>query len=151
MGYVEDLRKLIGNYPIILVGAAALIFDEYSRLLLLRRTDNGCWGIPGGAMEPGESLEEAVRRETREEAGLEIEKVSFFDIFSGPKFYYRYPNGDEVYIVSVVYLSKHFSGILRIDPAEHSEAIFFDLQSLPTRLSPPIIPVIEKLVQNGSF
>ena len=64
MGYIEELRKLIGNYPIILVGAAALILDQQDRLLLLRRTDNGCWGIPGGAMEPGESLADTVKRET---------------------------------------------------------------------------------------
>jgi ADP-ribose pyrophosphatase YjhB (NUDIX family) len=151
MGYTEDLRKLIGNYPIILVGAAALIFDERDRLLLLRRTDNDRWGIPGGAMEPGESLEETVRRETLEETGLEIEAMSFFDIFSGTKFYYRYPNGNEVYNVTVVYLAKHISGILRTDPAEHTEAVYFDLQSIPNELSPPIIPVIENLVQNGAF
>jgi ADP-ribose pyrophosphatase YjhB (NUDIX family) len=151
MGYVEDLRKLIGNYPIILVGAAALIFEEHSRLLLLRRTDNGCWGIPGGALEPGESLLDTVKRETREESGLEIENLTLFDVFSGPELYYRYPNGNEVYNVTVVYLAKHVSGILRTDPTEHSEAVYFDLQSIPNELSPPIIPVIEKLIQDGGF
>jgi ADP-ribose pyrophosphatase YjhB (NUDIX family) len=73
MGYIEDLRKKIGHSPIIMVGAAALIFNEQNELLLLHRTDNGCWGIPGGALEPGESLEDTARRETREESGLNIE------------------------------------------------------------------------------
>jgi 8-oxo-dGTP pyrophosphatase MutT (NUDIX family) len=151
MGYVEELRKLIGNYPIILVGAAALILDKHDRLLLLRRTDNGCWGIPGGTLEPGESLLDTVKRETLEETGLEIDSLTLFDLFSGPELYYRYPNGNEVYNVTVVYLAEHVSGILRIDLAEHTEAVYFDLQSIPDELSPPIIPVIEKLVQNGGF
>jgi ADP-ribose pyrophosphatase YjhB (NUDIX family) len=151
MGYVEELRKLIGNYPIILVGAAALILNERGRLLLLRRTDNGCWGIPGGTMEPGESLLDTVKRETQEETGLETESLTLFDVFSGPELYYRYPNGNEVYNVTVVYLAEHVSGILRMDPAEHTEAVYFDLQSIPDELSPPIIPVIEKLIQNGGF
>lgn len=151
MGYIEDLRKEIGHSPIIMVGAAALIFNEQNELLLLHRTDNGCWGIPGGALEPGESLEDTARRETREETGLKIESLTFFDIFSGPEFYYRYPNGDEVYNVMAAYLSKHVSGSLRIDPAEHSEAKYFNLQTLTVELSPPIVPVIMKLIENGYF
>jgi hypothetical protein len=42
MGYIEELRKQIGSYPIIMVGAAALILDQLGRLLLLHRTDNDC-------------------------------------------------------------------------------------------------------------
>jgi len=151
MDYIEALRKMIGNYPIILVGSAILILDQNDRLLLLRRTDNQCWGISGGAMEPGENLADTARRETREETGLEIGEMSFFEVFSGPDQHYIYPNGDEVYNVIVVYLSKDVSGILRIDPVEHTKADYFDLKSLPTNLSPPIIPVIEKLIQNGRF
>ena len=99
---------MVGNRPIIMVGATALILDENERLLMLRRTDNGCWGVPGGAMEPGESLEDTVKRETREETGLMIGEMSFYGIFSGPEFYYKYPNGDQVYIVTAVFLTRDF-------------------------------------------
>jgi 8-oxo-dGTP pyrophosphatase MutT (NUDIX family) len=149
MGYIKELRKLIGHYPIILIGATALIFDEEGRLLLLQRTDNGCWGPPGGGMEPGESLELTVKRETREETGLEIEQMIFLNVFSGPDLYYRYPNGDEVFIVTAVYRAEQVTGKLLIDPAEHTTAEYFDLQALPVNLSPPVIPIIEKLISSG--
>jgi 8-oxo-dGTP pyrophosphatase MutT (NUDIX family) len=150
-GYIEELRKLIGHYPVIMVGAAVLILDDQDRLLLLHRTDNDFWGIPGGSMEPGESLVDTVKRETREETGLEIEDLTFFEIFSGSDQHYVYPNGDEVYNVFAVYRSRHISGSLKLDPTEHTEANYFDLQSLPPKISPPIIPVIQKIIQNGSI
>jgi 8-oxo-dGTP pyrophosphatase MutT (NUDIX family) len=149
MGYIEELRKFIGTYPIIHVGAAALIFDKQGRLLLLRRTDNGCWGISGGGMEPGESLADTVKRETREESGLEIEQMTLFDVFSGPEFYYCYPNGDKVYNVTAVYRSHKVSGSIQINQDEHTEARYFDLSALPAEISPPIRPILEKLIHNG--
>lgn len=44
-------------------------------ILLLRRTDNRCWGLPGGAIEPGETLEDAARRERQEETGLVLSQL----------------------------------------------------------------------------
>jgi ADP-ribose pyrophosphatase YjhB (NUDIX family) len=64
MEYIQSLRQHIGHAPILMVGAALLIVDERNRLLLLKRSDSGLWGPPGGATEPGEMLEEAARRET---------------------------------------------------------------------------------------
>ena len=87
MGYIEELRALIGHRPIIMVGATVLITDFKGRLLLMRRLDNSCWGVPGGSMEPGESLEQTAQREAREETGLEIGKMSLFGIFSGPELF----------------------------------------------------------------
>jgi 8-oxo-dGTP diphosphatase len=59
------------------VTAGAVVCDERGRVLLLRhvlRKGSG-WGVPGGFMEPGEQPEEAIRRELREETGLELERV----------------------------------------------------------------------------
>ena len=75
--YIRELRQLVGNRPLIMTGAAVLVTDEQGRLLLLRRTDNGCWGIPGGAMEPGETLEQTALRETQEETGLILKSLQF--------------------------------------------------------------------------
>jgi 8-oxo-dGTP pyrophosphatase MutT (NUDIX family) len=143
MGYIEEIRKLVGQRPIIMVGATALILDENERLLMLRRTDNGCWGVPGGAMEPGESLEDTARRETTEETGLEIGEMSLYRIFSGPEFYYEYPNGDQVYIVTAVFLTRDFHGQIMINREEHTDWQFFDVFHLPEDLSPPIKPILQ--------
>ena len=61
MEYIMELRKLIGQRPILMVGAAVLVLDSEKRLLLMKRADSGCWGHPGGATEPGERVEEAAR------------------------------------------------------------------------------------------
>lgn len=110
MEYIQQLRKKIGHAPILMVGAAILILDEKNRLLLMKRSDSGCWGSPGGAVEPGEIVEDAARRETLEETGLEIEDMFLFGVFSGPELYYKYPNGDEVYNVTIIYLSREETG-----------------------------------------
>ncbi len=144
MSYFHEMRKLIGHRPLVVVGAAVLLTDEQERLLLIHRTDNGCWGIPGGGLEPGESLEETARRETREEIGLELGQLTLFNVFSGPQLFYRYPNGDEVINVSVVYRAQISQAILQLDPAEHDQARFFELSALPEsqQISPPVRPVL---------
>ncbi len=66
-----------------LVGVGALIFDR-GRILMAQRGKEplkGWWSLPGGALETGESLDTGVRREVREETGLEIEPMGVFEIF----------------------------------------------------------------------
>jgi len=55
MDYIHQLRQHIGHRPILLVGAAILVVDEQECILLLKRSDSGCWGPPGGAAESGGS------------------------------------------------------------------------------------------------
>ena len=147
LDYILELRKLIGHRPLIMVGACTLIRNPEGQLLFLRRTDNAAWGIPGGALEPGETLEQAAIRETYEESGLQVTSLSLFDLFSGPEFYYEYPNGDQVYNVTAVYLVHHFTGTLNPNPSEHQTAGFFDLSTLPSPISQPIRPIIKKFLQ----
>jgi NAD+ diphosphatase len=73
MSYVAEMRALVGQRPLILVGAGVLIEDAQERLLLQRRTDDGLWSIPGGGVEVGETVEAAARREVREETGLTLD------------------------------------------------------------------------------
>lgn len=146
MDYIRDLRQLVGTRPLIMAGAALLALNPHHQLLLIRRTDNGCWGIPGGAMELGEDLRDTVRRETREEIGVEVQDMELFGVYSGPELYYRYPNGAEVYNVTAVYLTRSLSGEVVVDPNEHSAYRYFDILDLPTDISPPIQPILRDLV-----
>jgi ADP-ribose pyrophosphatase YjhB (NUDIX family) len=130
MGYVQEIRALIGHRPLILASAEVLILDHENRLLLQRRADNGLWAIPGGMMEPGETFEETAHREICEEVGLELGVLELFTVLSGPDFYYQYPNGDEVYNVTVVYIARSFTGALKMDE-ESTDSGFFPLNRLP--------------------
>lgn len=143
MDYLLQLRQLIGHRPILMVGAAILVVDEADRLLMLKRSDNGCWGLPGGATEPGEVVEEAAQREMREEAGIEVGEMSLFGVFSGPELFYKYPNGDEVYNVTIVYISRHWHGQVTLNE-EHTEWNWFAVREIPEDISPPLKPVIER-------
>jgi len=150
MSYIQDLRERVGNRPLIMVGAAVLIIDPQDRLLLLRRTDNGLWGLPGGAMEPGEHLEETARREAKEETGLVVGQLTLFGVFSGAELFYRYPNGAEVYNVTVVYLPGEVGGKLELNLDEHASYHFFDIPQLPEDVSPPIKPILDELASRYS-
>ena len=72
MGYIEDMRNLVGNHPLILIGSHAIILNEKDEVLLQLRTDFNRWGIIGGALEYNETLEDALKREVFEETGLII-------------------------------------------------------------------------------
>lgn len=144
MSYIRDMRALIGHRTLILVGACVLITDEQGRLLLQHRSDNHHWGILGGGMEPGETLEETARREVREETGLKMGDLVFFGVFSGPEYCYKYPNGDQVCDVNVVYLAEQVSGKLEADSDETLELHYFALDQLPSNLNPPDLPILNK-------
>ena len=145
MDYILQLRQFIGHRPILMVGAAILVVDNQDRLLLMKRTDSGYWGLPGGSTEPAERVEEAAKRETLEESGLQIGEMDLFGVFSGPELYYKYPNGDEVYNVTIVYRSSDWHGDVIINE-EHTEFRWFPRDEIPSpeHISPPIIPVIEQ-------
>ena len=143
MDYILQLRQYIGHRPILLVGAGIFILDEQDRLLLMKRSDNECWGLPGGATDPSEVIEDAAKREALEETNLEIGEMSLFGVFSGPELYYKYPNGDEVYNVTIMYLSRDWRGEVKLND-EHTEWKWFSAGEIPEDISPPIRPIIEQ-------
>lgn len=96
VGYVEDLRKIIGSRPIILVGSVTVIVNDEGEILLQERTyPPGFWGLPGGLMELGETTEETARREVFEETSLVVDQLQFINVYSGPEYFVRAQNGDE--------------------------------------------------------
>jgi len=140
MAYIAELRKLIGHRPILMVGAGVLIQDADLSLLLLKRSDNHKWGLPGGAVEPGEDVETAARRETREETGLELQGLELFGVYSGPDLFYEYPNGDQVYNVSIIYKARGVSGNIRLNQ-EHTAWQYFAYDDIPLHKGSPLNPV----------
>jgi ADP-ribose pyrophosphatase YjhB (NUDIX family) len=71
MGYIEELRTLVGTRPLVLIGVVVLVFDQHSRLLMVQSDEK--WKLPGGFIELEESAEEAGMREIWEETGINLQ------------------------------------------------------------------------------
>ena len=67
------------------VGAFAIIRDQRGRILVSRRLDGGWYNLPGGGVEPHESVPDALLREVREETGLEVEIGHLVGLYSKPQ------------------------------------------------------------------
>ena len=148
-GYVASLRSAVGHAPLILAGACVVVMDREGRILLQLRRDNAAWGLPGGLLEPGGSLEEAARREVFEETGLAVSALRLYGVYSGRDLFYQYPNGDQVHHVTAAYIAEDFSGRLQADGEEGRALRFFPLDALPLEISPPLIPIIRDIVQDS--
>ena len=144
--YMMDLRKLVGHRPLLQCAASVIIENEHGEILLGKRTDNHKWGYAGGSIELGESIEDCAKRELKEETGLIADELEYFMINSGEETHYIYPNGDEVYNVEVVYISRRWHGELKPQEEELSELRFFAPDQLP-EISDPIVPVLREYVK----
>ena len=133
--YVRDLRALVGSRPLLLAAAGVLVQNGAANVLLQRRGDDGTWGIPGGALELGESLEAAARRELTEETGLVAGALELLDVYSGPDFFLRYPNGDEAYVVGATFRTRAVDGVPRLDELESIDLRYFALDALPSTMN----------------
>ncbi len=152
MDYISSLRKYIGTQPIIMCGANVIIINEENEILLHHRTDRDWWGLPGGAMELGESMEETARREVLEEINIECLELELFNVYSGEQLYYKYPDGNEVYNVTVTYLCKSYEGEIKVEKSEGRDAKFYKIDDIPKNISAPVLPIISEYIkksQNG--
>jgi len=86
----------MSNAPI--VGVSAVVFDDAGRVLVVERGKppaEGLWSVPGGRVEPGETMREAVAREVREETGLEVQVGALIDVLerrAGTRHYKIHPH-----------------------------------------------------------
>jgi 8-oxo-dGTP pyrophosphatase MutT (NUDIX family) len=133
--YVGELRKVVGHRPLLLAAAGVIVRDTAGAILLQRRTDDGRWGIPGGALELGESLEETARRELTEETGLTAGDLELLDVYSGAEFFLTYANGDQAYVVGATFLAHSVSGESTPDGREGTELRYFSMAALPETLN----------------
>ncbi|GAB2537679.1 NUDIX hydrolase [Gracilibacillus alcaliphilus] len=148
MGYIMELRKLVGTRPLIMVGACVILINDHKEILLQLRQDNNCWGLAGGSLELDENLEQTAKRELFEETGLTANQLTLFNVYSGEDFYYKYPHGDEVYNVISAYLCRNYTGVLKKEAKEVQELKFFKLKQLPSNINPPDLPILHDYIRN---
>ncbi|GGJ74147.1 NUDIX hydrolase [Pilimelia anulata] len=111
-------------------GGSAVVADARGWVLLHRRADSGNWALPGGTMDIGETLQECVVREVREETGLEIEITGLLGIYTDPAHVIAYADGEVRQEFNVTYRGRVVGGALA--PSAESTAVrFVDPVELP--------------------
>jgi 8-oxo-dGTP pyrophosphatase MutT (NUDIX family) len=78
----------------IVVASTAFVQDDAGRILLVKRSDNGLWAMPGGAMDVGERVADTAVRETFEETGYRVEVTDLVGVYSDPDHVMAYDNGE---------------------------------------------------------
>ena len=97
--------------------ANVVVTNEDGEILLIRRSDNGNWALPGGAMDIGESLPDAAVRETAEETGINVEITGLIGIYTDPRHVILYTSNNEVrQEFSVVFVGRPVGGTLTTSP-----------------------------------
>lgn len=75
-----------------MVGCDIFVVNDEAKVLLICRTDNGFWSLPGGCQDLGETPAQCARRECLEESGFEVEVVQLMGVFSSRNYVYvNYP------------------------------------------------------------
>ena len=138
------MRKHVGHDLVMTVGCGVLIENEKGEVLLQRRSDTGEWCVPGGALEPGETYIEAATRELSEEVGIKVSGLKLFGLYSGADREIHYPNGDVVYSLSVIFITRSFTGEISDSDSEVLEHRFFDKDSIPKEIFfPDARPILD--------
>jgi len=114
--------------------ANVIVVNDQDEILLIRRTDNGNWAVPGGGMDLGESITHTAVRETQEETVITCEITGLVGIYTDPRHVILYTSNNEVrQEFSIVFTARPVAGELR--PSSES--------SEPQWVSPAAIPNLQ--------
>ena len=153
MNYIRNLRKQIGKELILVPSVAAVIRDGAGRLLLQRKSEDGSWSLPAGAIEPGESPSKAVIREVLEETGLDVKTTVLLGVFGGaPDFRFVYPNGDPVEYLVALFRCEIVGGSHSPSDKETSALKYFKQNEMPPLALPyPLALLFDDLETKSCF
>jgi ADP-ribose pyrophosphatase YjhB (NUDIX family) len=131
LDYIQWIRSCVGHRKILITFAAVVLLDEHGRILLQHRADFGIWGLPGGALEFGETIVECAHRELLEETGLKSRAFDLTGVYTDPKYDVIYPNGDQVQQFTICLRGQIIAGDGQPDGVEATEQRFFDPSKIP--------------------
>lgn len=127
--YFHDPKAPAANS--VVPSVTAVVLDDAGRLLMIHRTDNDLWAIPGGGHDIGESIADTVVREVREETGVEVEVMAVTGLYTDPGHVMAYDDGEVRQQFSICFRARPIGGALRtsseskevrwVDPADLDE------------------------------
>jgi 8-oxo-dGTP pyrophosphatase MutT (NUDIX family) len=107
-----------------------IVTNDAGEVVLIRRSDNGNWALPGGAIDIGESLAQAAVRETMEESGIDCEITGISGIYTDPGHVIHYTSNDEVRQEFSIVLTARATGGLPTPSSETTEVRWVALDDL---------------------
>lgn len=141
--YLSQVQKLIDKQELIITAARAVIRDQEGRILFIRRRDNGLWAMPAGGQELGESILDCLKREVKEESGLDVILATPMAIYSQVSIVTA--SGDPYQLFLVQFLVDEWSGELVTETDETVDARFLDLDELPENIPDSYHEVLKDL------
>lgn len=109
--YLDDESAPTANS--LVVAVAAVVRNEHDDVLLIQRSDNGLWAIPGGGQDIGESVSQAAIREVKEETGIDVRIDRISGIYSNPNHVIAYDNGEVRQEFSICFHATPIGGAIR--------------------------------------
>jgi ADP-ribose pyrophosphatase YjhB (NUDIX family) len=109
--YFNDPRAPKANS--VVPSATAVVTDDAGRILLVHRTDNDRWALPGGGMDLGESIADAAVRETKEETGVDIAVTGLVGVYTNPRHVLAYDDGEVRQQFSLCFTTRNLGGQVR--------------------------------------
>lgn len=125
--YLDDVSAPKANS--LVPAASAIVTDKRGKILLHRKADNGLWGLPGGAMELGESIAETIIREVKEETGLDVQPEYVIGIYTNPNHVVAFSDGEVRQEFSICFACRILGGELQISN-ESMELGFFTVKQI---------------------
>jgi ADP-ribose pyrophosphatase YjhB (NUDIX family) len=113
----------------IVPSVTAIVVNDAGQLLLVHKTDNGLWALPGGGVDPGESVSDAVVREVKEETGLNVEVRDLSGVYSNPHHVMAYDDGEVRQQFSLCFRTQLLGGTIATS-SETSEVEFVPVDKL---------------------
>ncbi|MDQ3662234.1 MAG: NUDIX domain-containing protein [Actinomycetota bacterium] len=113
----------------IVPSVTAIVTNQRDEILMVHKTDNDLWALPGGGMDAGEYVAEAVAREVEEETGIRVQVTGVVGIYTNPNHVMAYDDGEVRQQCSICFTTEVLGGELRTS-SETSEVEFVDLNRL---------------------
>ena len=121
--YIDDPNAPKANS--VVPSVVAIVQDVDGRVLLIHKTDNDLWALPGGGHEIGESIVDTVVREVKEETGYDVEVVALTGTYTNPRHVMAYDDGEVRQQFSLAFRAKLIGGSAQTS-SESSEVVWFD-------------------------